>query len=98
MLKQHIMIKESQKTAIIVGEREVSYGDMLGRVTLFAKQTPQIRGSRTIILSENREGWIYALFSIWTNKGIAVPVDATSTASDIAYIISDCEPLKQMYL
>lgn len=92
MLKQHIMIKESQKTAIIVGEREVSYGDMLGRVTLFAKQTPQIRGSRTIILSENREGWIYALFSIWTNKGIAVPVDATSTASDIAYIISDCEP------
>lgn len=86
------MIKDNNNIAIIAGDRRVSYGELLSKINMFAAITPQTVGSRTIILSENREGWIYALFSIWANKGIAVPVDATSTASDIAYIIDDCNP------
>ena len=38
------------------------------------------------------EGWIYAFFSIWLNQGIAVPVDASSTVSDLVYILRDCRP------
>lgn len=86
------MIKETNNIAIIAGDRRVTYGESLSKITTFARFTPQTVAGRTIILSENREGWIYALFSIWANRGIAVPVDATSTASDIAYIINDCEP------
>ena len=46
-----------------------------------------------LIFSENREGWIYAFYSVWANHGIAVPVDASSTVSDVAYIINDCNPV-----
>ena len=46
----------------------------------------------TVIVSENREGWIYAFFSVWNNRGIPVPVDASSQPDDIAYILSDCQP------
>ena len=86
------MIKNLHKVAIIAGEREVSFSEMLGRINLFAQHTPKGRGEQTVILSENREGWIYAFFSIWQNQGIAVPVDASSTVSDVAYILRDCTP------
>ena len=86
------MIKNQHKTAIIAGEREVSYSEMLGRINLFAQHTPKEHGCKTVILSENREGWVYAFFSVWQNQGIAVPVDATATVNDVAYILRDCKP------
>lgn len=93
------MIKDFNKTAIAAGEREISYAEMLVRISMYAEHSPKQTGDgadkhkpKTIILSENREGWAYALFSIWLNRGVAVPVDATSTAHDIAYIMNDCKP------
>ena len=80
------------KIAIIAGERYVTYSQMLACVSRFAKKTPVGRGTKTVILGENSEQWVYAFFSVWLNEGIAVPVDASSTASDVAYILSDCRP------
>ena len=93
--KTNEMITDWRKTAIAVGDRKISFAEMLVRISMYGEYTPKFSGSekpKTIILSENREGWIYAFFSIWLNKGIAVPVDATSTAHDISYIINDCHP------
>ena len=87
-----MMIKDSNKIAIIIGERNIYYSEMLQRITLYSHFTPQQPKERTLIFAENREGWIYAFYSIWANKGIAVPVDASSTVSDVAYIINDCHP------
>ena len=70
------MIKEYQNTAIMVGERNISYTLLLDYINLFSKYTPQGEGNKTLIFSENREGWIYAFYSVWQNKGVAVPVDA----------------------
>ena len=89
------MITDWNKTAIAVGEHKISYSEMLVRISMFGEYSPKFLGNekpKTIILSENREGWIYSLFSIWLNRGIAVPVDATSTSHDISYIINDCKP------
>lgn len=86
------MLKEYNKTAIISGEREVSYSELLQRVAVFAHCTPVERGGRAVIFSENREGWVYAFYAIWAHRGIAVPVDAGSTVGDVAYILSDCRP------
>ncbi len=87
------MIKDSTRTAIIAGERNISFSELLQRITLYRHQTPQKAGERTLIFAENREGWIYAFYSVWVNHGIAVPVDATATVSDVAYIINDCKPV-----
>ena len=86
------MLKEFNKTAIISGEREVSYSELLQRVAVFAQSTPVERGERAVIFSENREGWIYAFYAVWSHRAVAVPVDAGSTVSDVAYILSDCQP------
>lgn len=80
------------KTAIIAGEHNVTYSELLQRVAQFARQTPHGKQTKTVVFSENREGWAYAFFSIWLNEGVAVPVDASSTASDVAYILNDCKP------
>ena len=80
------------KIAIIAGSHEVTYGEMLQRIAQFARKTPKGKQTKTVVFSENREGWAYAFFSIWLNEGIAVPVDASSTPSDVAYILRDCQP------
>ena len=73
------MIKDSNRIAIIAGERNISFQELLQRITLYSHYTPRQAGEKTLIFAENREGWIYAFYSIWNNHGIAVPVDASST-------------------
>ncbi len=87
------MIKDSTNVAIIAGERHVTFSELLQRITLYSHFSPKEAGERTLIFAENREGWIYAFYSVWANHGIAVPVDASSTPGDVAYIINDCQPV-----
>lgn len=101
------MIQDFRKTAIIAGDRYVSYSEMLQRITYFSQQqlqqVPNLQeqrdeslghplGPKAIIFAENREGWLYAFFSVWNNRGVAVPVDSTSSAADLAYVLNDCHP------
>lgn len=86
------MIKDSNRIAIIAGERNITFSELLQHVSIYAKETPQETGARTIIFADNSAGWIYAFYSVWNNRGIAVPVDASSTVSDLAYILNDCQP------
>lgn len=86
------MLKDYGKTAIIAGDHRISFTEVLYRVDLFKQIRIINPKEKCIILSENREGWIYALYSIWQQQGIVVPVDATSTVHDVAYILNDCQP------
>ena len=90
------MIKESKSIAIISGERNITFSGLLQRIALYSRKAPMKAGERILIFSENREGWIYAFYSVWANHGIAVPVDASSTVSDVAYIINDCNPVQRL--
>ena len=80
------------KIALIAGEHNVTYSELLQRVAQFARKTPRGKETKTVIFSENREGWAYSFFSVWLQEGIAVPVDASCTVGDVAYILSDCKP------
>ncbi len=86
------MIKNFDNIAVISGEKNISYSDLNKRISSYAIHTPNKKDAKTIILCENREGWVYAFFSIWYNHGIAVPVDASATVHEIAYILNDCHP------
>ena len=77
--------------AIIAGQHSVTYAEMLQRISQFAALTPG-KGTKTIILSENREGWVYSFMAVWQQEGVAIPVDASSTVSDVAYILRDAQP------
>ena len=86
------MIKDFKKTAIIARDKDISYHEMLLRIERYASVSNTAPGMKTVIVGENREGWIYAFFSVWNNRGIPVPVDASSQPDDIAYILNDCQP------
>lgn len=86
------MIKDFHKIAIIAGEKQVTYTELLANIDAYAHHTSYAERSRVIVFSENRPEWIYAFFSIWNNHAVAVPVDASSTVDDMAYIVNDCRP------
>lgn len=87
-----ITIRDYKKTAIITPQSEISYTELMQHILQYGTRLTADSGFKAVVLSENREEWIYAFFAIWQKKGIAVPVDATSTAADVAYILNDCRP------
>lgn len=106
------MIKDFNKIAIIAGERNVCYSELIlhvneyahrlrealsraadgGKVKPITSQTSVTDIPKVLIFSENREEWAYALFGTWQTRSIFVPVDASSTVSDLEYIMRDCQP------
>lgn len=96
------LIKNFDAIAIMAGERNISFDEMLKRITLFsqktkkstpedAEKTTQER-EKTMIVCENREGFLYAFYSVWFNRNIAIPVDALSDKKELAYIMNDSKP------
>lgn len=85
-------LKNYNKVAIVTSDREISYSEMMRRITMFASHSPKGQDKKIVVFSENREGWIYALFAGWTNNSVVVPIDAGSTVEDVAYILNDCTP------
>ena len=92
MSEQSVLLKEYEGIAIVDNRKDVDYSEFLSRITLFSKHSPKELGAKTVIFSENRLGWIYALFAVWNNRGIAVPVDAMVTLAEFVYIVKDCSP------
>lgn len=85
-------IKVIDRVAIVTPTEEISYAEMLANIHRFAQYTPEQKESKTIVFAENSVEWIYSFFSIWQNRGIAIPVDASSTVDDVAYIMNDAQP------
>ena len=86
------MIKDFNRIAIMAGEKDITFTELIHNITAVANHLPIKQGEKCIIFSENREEWIYSVFAIWQKRSIVVPVDATSTVSDLAYILNDCTP------
>ena len=97
-----MLLRDFHKDAIITNDHRVTYDEMLRRISLFSQQFPKSSGEdallpaqerrKVVVFSENREGYIYAFFSVWLNNCIAVPVDAMSKAAELAYILGNCKP------
>ncbi len=87
-----ILLGRGEKTAITGKNINLSYDELLQQVIGYSSLLGEVAHQRVIILSENRQEWIFALYAIINNKGVAVPVDALSTAHDVAYILKDCKP------
>ena len=85
-------VKVIDRTAIITPDKEISYAEMMANIRKYAQYVSLEKGAKTLVFAENCVEWIYSFFSIWQNRGIAIPVDASSTADDVAYIMSDAEP------
>ena len=97
-----MLLQDFHSDAILTSDHRITYAEMLRRITQFSRFIPQSTADeallppqqrrKVVVFSENREGYIYAFFSIWLNRCIAVPVDAQMKAEELAYILNDCKP------
>lgn len=88
MLKNHGL-----KTAIKFGEKAINYQQFYNRIAVFSKHFELNAGDHAVIFSENTPAWVTAFYAVWQKKGVAVPVDFMATASEVAYILKDSEPV-----
>ncbi len=71
----------------------LSYADFYERALMAARglrKTGMAMGDKIAIFSENRAGWAIADFAIQCAQGITVPIYATNTGEQAAYVINHC--------
>lgn len=87
-----MFLKDYKKTAMILKDQEIDYTHLINKVNSFSTLLPNNNLSKVAIFSENRFEWVYAFYSIWIKKAVAVPIDFMSSAEDVAFILNDCKP------
>lgn len=95
MSKNKIMylLKQSTKKAVVYKDREYTFNQVLNISEQYATYF-QDHGHPTkiVLFSENCPEWIFAFYAIIRSKAIIIPVDAQSSAKDLAYILNDSKP------
>ncbi|MEJ2058565.1 MAG: AMP-binding protein, partial [Desulfofustis sp.] len=69
----------------------LTYGEFYNRVLQLARglcKAGMQPGDKVAIFSENRLGWAISDFGIQSGKGIPVPIYATNTGEQAAYILN----------
>ena len=89
--------KYAKKTAISYKKRGVflslTYEEFYERVLMLARglrKNGMEPGDKVAIFSENRLGWAISDFGIQSAGGITVPIYATNTGKQAAYVINHC--------
>ncbi len=90
--------KFSKRTAVSYKKRGVylslTYEEFYERVLMLARGLRKygvMPGDKVAIFSENRLGWAISDFGIQCVGGITVPIYATNTGKQAAYILNHCE-------
>ena len=90
-------VRYAEQTAISYKRQgvflSVTYGEFYERVLLLARglcKAGMQPGDKVAIFSENRLGWAISDFGIQCGGGITVPIYATNTGQQAAYIINHC--------
>ncbi len=91
-------VRYAERTAISYKRQGVflslTYGEFYERVLLLARglcKAGMQPGDKVAIFSENRLGWAISDFGIQCGGGISVPIYATNTGEQAAYILNHCE-------
>ncbi|MDR0927519.1 MAG: AMP-binding protein [Ignavibacteria bacterium] len=63
-------MEDSNKVALIIGKKQITYHSLMQRIYLSAARLTAKPGERVMVYSENREGYVYALYAIIYKKAI----------------------------
>ncbi len=77
---------------MILKDQKISYDQLIQNVSSFAVSLTPSNLNKVAIFSENRFEWVYAFYSVWMKKAIAVPIDFMSSEDDVSFILNDCRP------
>ena len=77
---------------MILKDQKIDYNELIQKVNSFSKLLPSTNLSKVAIFSENRFEWVYAFYSVWLEKAVAVPIDFMASDEDVSFILNDCKP------
>jgi len=77
---------------MILKDQKIEYNQLIKNINSFSTLLPTANLTKVAIFSENRFEWVYAFYSVWMKKAIAVPIDYLSSVEDVAFILNDCKP------
>ncbi|MBW7843007.1 MAG: AMP-binding protein [Ignavibacterium sp.] len=87
-----MFLKDHNKTAMIYKDQKVDYNELIKKINSYSALLPDKNLTKAAIFSENRFEWVYAFYSAWMKKAVAVPIDFMSSSDDVAFILNDCRP------
>ncbi len=87
-----LLYPPGERTALAFKAREYSYQDLHAAIAARADLIGRLNATKIAIFSENRPEWIHTLYAGWHHRITVVPIDAMSTADEVAFILSDCRP------
>jgi len=77
---------------MIYKDQKVDYNELIKKINSYSALLPDKNLTKAAIFSENRFEWVYAFYSAWMKKAVAVPIDFMSSSDDVAFILNDCRP------
>ena len=86
-----LLTKSSDKVALAGLDFSFAYNEVLRRANAISKcfgANPE----RIAIFAENSPSWVFALYGAWLSGATVVPIDAKSSADELAFILEDAEP------
>lgn len=87
-----MFIKDHKKTALITGDKQISYQEVIAAIKAWSLLLQKGKGKRVAIFFENRPEWIYSFFAGWNCGAINVLIDVMCTQKEVEYILNDCQP------
>ncbi|MFI3304952.1 MAG: AMP-binding protein [Rikenellaceae bacterium] len=90
-----LLVKNYNKKAIFIGDRSITYTDLLQYSQLYANYytaSCPTKVERIMLVSKNSPEAIIALYATFRIGAITIPVDVQSTAKELAYMINDSRP------
>ena len=87
-----MFLRDYQKTALIWLDDEISYSELLSRISFFSSLIPRQKISKIAIFSENRPENVYSIYASWYNGAIPVLFDYTADSDEILCILNETKP------
>ncbi len=81
------------RTAVVHGERQISYRDLLlasARMSHYLSHCAIPLGSRVAILCENSVDYVIFFFAVFQAGHVAVPLDTSLKPDKLQFILNDC--------
>ncbi len=87
------MMKYYDAIAMAGVDFEISYERVYAEIQKARKALAEHGAKGKIaIFAENSPMWCFALYGAWLNDSTVTPIDAKSSADEVAFIVSDAEP------
>ncbi|MCD4812667.1 AMP-binding protein [bacterium] len=86
------MLRKHDQIALIWKDQKITYQTLHEKITGYASLLDNKPCTKVAIFAENRLEWVYAFYAGWKKGCINIPIDAMSSADEVAYVLEDAQP------